>query len=175
MKKNSFSRRTAIRIGLVSFLLAIIASPITWYVAKENAEEETVSLAIEESRRLLNEFDAIQLHRGDAVQQAQRAANAISGGLFDIAEIYSPQGHKLGESLTESGEAIENLLPKHGSPNYQKASYESLRLPDDRWVLRVFIPIRADEPHSAITGYFEGVRVIPVWQCKPPLISASDF
>lgn len=169
MKTDAFRRRTAIRIALVSVLLALVASPLTWFVARENAEEETVSLAMEESRRLLKEFDVLHLQGVQTSAQAQRAAEVIAGGLFDIAEIYDAQGQKLAESLTEDGEGIESFLPKHGAPRYQRSSYESLRLPDQRWVLRVFIPLHGEQgtPEAsppAITGYFEGVRVVPAWQ-----------
>jgi len=55
---NSFNRRTAIRIDIVSTLLAAVASPVAWFVAHKKAEEATVSLAVEESRRLLHHFGA---------------------------------------------------------------------------------------------------------------------
>ena len=56
---NTFQKRTAIRIAAVSILLASLASPVAWLVARENAEEGIVSLATEESGRLLHQFDAI--------------------------------------------------------------------------------------------------------------------
>ena len=58
-RMNTFQKRTAIRIAAVSILLASLASPIAWYVARESAEESIVALAVEESGRLLHQFDAI--------------------------------------------------------------------------------------------------------------------
>ncbi|MCX8018085.1 MAG: HD domain-containing protein, partial [Rhodocyclaceae bacterium] len=54
------------------------------------------------------------------------------------------------------------------------ASYESLALPDGRWVLRVFVPLHAElgARDGPITGYFEGVRVVPDWQREEMLTSA---
>ena len=163
---NPFQKRTAIRIAAVSVLLASIASPASWFVARENAEESVVSLAIEESGRLLHHFGAIDLNGPDAGEHAAIAAKAISGGMFDIAEIYSSEGVKLAESLTEEGDAVESALPKHGRPNYNSASYESIELPSGAWVLRVFVPLRTSEEDASlpVTGYFEGVRVVPAWQ-----------
>jgi len=163
---NSFNKRTAIRIAAVSVLLASIASPASWYVAREAEEEGIVALAIEESGRLLRHYDAIDLTGPDAAAHAVTAAKTISGGLFDIAEIYSSDGRKLAESLTRDGEVVESVLPKHGPPEYTAASYESMELPGGRWVLRVFVPLRssATDTHGPITGYFEGVRVVPKWQ-----------
>ncbi len=46
--------------------------------------------------------------------------------------------------------------------NYVQPFYESVRL-DEQWVLRVFIPLRA-EGDGAISAYFEGVRLVPDWQ-----------
>ena len=163
---NPFRQRTAIRIAAVSVLLASIASPASWYVAREAEEEGIVSLAIEESGRMLRHYDAIDLTGPDAAAHAVIAAKTISGGLFDIAEIYSSDGRKLAESLTRDGEEVESILPKHGVPKYTAASYESIELPGGRWVLRVFVPLRssATDTRGPITGYFEGVRVVPTWQ-----------
>ena len=163
---NPFQKRTALRIAAVSLLLASLASPVAWFVARESAEESVVSLAIEESGRLLHHYDAIDLSGPQAAEHATVAAGAISGGMFDIAEIYNAQGHKLAESLTPEGHTVEATLPKHGAPSYTVASYENLKLIKDVWVLRVFVPLRdsATDMNSPITGYFEGVRVVPTWQ-----------
>ncbi len=163
---NTFQKRTAIRIAGVSIMLACLSSPLAWFVARENSEESVVALAIEESGRLLHHFDAIELSGANAIEHAALAAKTISGGMFDIAEIYDPQGAKLAESLTQEGEAIESLLPNHGAPVYRESSYESLRLAGDIWALRVFVPLRnsATDLSLPITGYFEGVRVVPEWQ-----------
>ncbi|MFA7269134.1 MAG: HD domain-containing phosphohydrolase [Sterolibacterium sp.] len=171
---NPFQKRTAIRIATVSLLLASIASPVSWFVARESAEESVVSLAIEESGRLLHHYDAIDLSGPEATEHATVAAKTISGGLFDIAEIYDSQGNKLAESMTKEGEAVESLLPKHGKPSYTNASYESLKLPDMPWVLRVFVPLRnsATDTSLPITGYFEGIRVVPEWQMEQILTSS---
>jgi HD-GYP domain-containing protein (c-di-GMP phosphodiesterase class II) len=172
---NSFNKRTAVRISAVSLLLAIVASPIAWFVARENAEESTVALAMEESRRLLRHFDAIALSEPDARARASQAAGTITGGLFDIAEVYDRDGNKLAESMTPDGQIIEPLLPKHGRPQYSEASYESLKLEGDRWILRVFVPLqeKSDTRGAArITGYFEGVRVVSEWQHQQMLNDA---
>ena len=154
------------RIAAVSVVLASIASPASWFVAREKAEESVVSLAIEESGRLLHHYDAIELAGPDAKQHATTAAKTIAGGLFDIAEIYDASGNKLAESLTAEGDAVESALPKHGQPAYTAASYESLELPQGQWALRVFVPLRnsATDMQAPITGYFEGVRIVPTWQ-----------
>jgi len=171
---NSFQKRTAIRIGVISVLLASIASPVSWFVSRERAEESITSLAMEESHRLLYHHDAIDLTGPEAAEHAMSAARTISGGLFDIAEIYGREGRKLAESLTSEGRAIESFLPKHGAPRYTMASYESVRTADGHWALRVFVPLRISETdaNAPITGYFEGVRVVPDWQ-KSQIFASS--
>ena len=163
---NTFRKRTAIRIGAVSFVLASLASPIAWYVALEGAEESIVSLATEESGRLLHHFDATDMNGSNAVERAAIAAKTISGGMFDIVEIYNTQGSKLAESMTNVGKNVESAVPHHGKPTYTRASYESYKLAKDIWVLRVFVPLRNSESDLTmpITGYFEGIRVMPAWQ-----------
>ena len=159
---RSFSRRTAIRIAAVSVLLASISAPIAWYISQENAEASIVSLAIEESQGLLSLNEALSANGPDATAHAETAARSISNGLFDIAEIYNAAGTKLAESMTPEGAVVESLLSKHVAPNYTVSSYEAIRLPD-RLVLRVFVPLR-EQGSEQVTGYFEGVRVVPEWQ-----------
>lgn len=163
---NPFQKRAAARIAAISILMAAIASPLAWFVARENAEESIVSLAMEESDGLLRHFDAVNLNVAKSIDHAKSAANAISGGLFDIAEIYDSHGKKLAEGMTPEGDAIESALPHHEAPSYVKSSYESLNLSGGRWVLRVFVPLRvsAADKTGPVSGYFEGVRVVPDWQ-----------
>lgn len=163
---NPFKKRAAIRIAAVSALLASIASPVSWFIARENAEESIVSLGIEESDGLLRHFSAVGLNKPISAEQATMAAKSIAGGLFDVAEIYDSQGAKLAAASTPEGDVVEPLLPKHQAPSYSAASYKSLNLPDGHWVLRVFVPLRATERATTgpISAYFEGVRVVPQWQ-----------
>lgn len=163
---NPLQKKIAFRIGVVSVLLASLASPLSWYVARENAETGIVALAIEESGKLIQYYDAINLNGPEAKEHAAIAAKTISGGLFDIAEIYDLNGHKLAESLNKDGERVEPLLPAHARPNYQTAIYENVSVLGNRWILRVFVPLRVSliNTNSPITGYFEGVRIIPEWQ-----------
>jgi HD-GYP domain-containing protein (c-di-GMP phosphodiesterase class II) len=171
---NIFKKRTALRIATVSLVLAAVASPLAWLVARESSEESVVSLANEESGRLLHRFDAIDLSGPNAGEHAAQAAQAIAGGLFDIAEIYDPAGRTLAESLTPEGRAVEPHIPSHGAPHYATSSYESLRRPNGVWLLRVFVPLRnsSTDAQAPITGYFEGVRIIPVWQ-QEQILQAS--
>ncbi len=163
---NLFRRRAAHRIAAVSLVLAGLASPLAWWVAHERAEEGIVALAMEESRRLLHHFNALDLSGPEARTHALEAASHIVGGLFDIAEIYDPNGEKLAEAMTAVGEAVGGVLPKHGRPSYTQPSYESLFLADGRWVLRVFVPLFAglEDRSGPLSGYFEGMRLVPDWQ-----------
>jgi HD-GYP domain-containing protein (c-di-GMP phosphodiesterase class II) len=163
---NPFQKRAAIRIAAVSVLLASLASPISWFVAKEGAEETVVALAIEESRSLLHHRDLFDLTNPAAAAQVAAAAKTIVDGLFDIAEVYDSQGNKIAEEMSVEGQAVEKSLPHHGKPTYATPFYESLKVSGGDWVLRVFVPLRTHETDTSgpITGYFEGVRVIPEWQ-----------
>lgn len=159
----SFKRQIAFGIGSVSVVLAGLSVPPVWWLARENAEGSIVSMALEESRRLLH-HEAFRPEGSQAQQHAQAAARALVGGLFDIAEIYAADGVRLAEEMTATGSELEKDIAPHGPPAYQFPFYESQRLPRDRWVLRVFVPLRGD--NQAITGYLEGVRLVPDWQRK---------
>ncbi len=171
---NSFQKRTAARIAMVSILLACIGSPIAWFVQRENSEEAIVALANEEAGRLLHRYNAFNLSGPEAVARATEAAKMISGGMFDLVEIYDAQGNKLAEANTPQGMAIEPQLPNHGVPNYSAALYQSMQLDKGVWVMRVFVPLRdsATDMSLPITGYFEGVRVMPDWQKDQVIYSA---
>lgn len=157
----SFKRKVALGIGTVSVVLAGLSIPPVWWLARENAEDSIVSMAVEESRRLLR-HESFRPEGAQAQQHAQAAARALVGGLFDIAEIYTAEGVLMAEDMTATGSALEKDIAPHGPPAYQFPFYESQRLPGDRWVLRVFVPLRDD--NQAITGYLEGVRLVPDWQ-----------
>ncbi len=80
---NPFQKRTAIRIAAVSVVLASIASSVSWYLARERAEEGIVALATEESRHLIDHYNATDLAGADAIERATLSAQSIIGGLFD--------------------------------------------------------------------------------------------
>ncbi len=171
---NPFQKRAAIRIAAVSVVLAAIASPVAWILARENSEKSIIAVATEESRGLIRHFNVGDLGGPQAAERANLAAQALSGGLFDIAEIYDVSGAKLAEAMTKDGGAVEPLLPDHGKPTYTVASYDSFELPGNRFVLRIFVPLHSAETGEGgpITGYFEGVRVVPAWE--QDLIFASS-
>lgn len=147
---------------MVSVMLAAIVTPIAWLISTESAEGEVVSLAMEESKRILRYSEALELTGPAAKQKAAKAVTTLSGGIFDIAELYDHRGEKLSESHTDLGVEVESQLPEHIKPAYTSSSYESLQI-RDQWVLRVFIPLRTVEDGD-ITGYFEGVRIVSDWQ-----------
>lgn len=164
---NAFNQRAARRIAAISLLVAVVTSPIIWFISREIAEEEMVALAMEESQHILAHIKTFARPDDEhLIRKAGEAARTITGGLFDIAEIYDGSGKKLAESMTPAGEAIERLLPKHGQPKYTEASYESLNLPGNGWALRIFVPLAPgpDASSTAPAGYFEGVRLVPEWQ-----------
>jgi HD-GYP domain-containing protein (c-di-GMP phosphodiesterase class II) len=158
---NSFNRKVALGMGTVSMVLACLAGTAAWLISRENAEDTIVTLAVEESRRLL-QHDAFRPEGTQATMHAQAAALALVGGLFDIAGIYTADGILMAEQMTPAGSALEKDLTPHGAPAYPQAFYESQQLPGDRWVLRVFVPLRSGQ--ESITGYLEGTRLVPDWQ-----------
>jgi len=169
-RRYTFRRRATWRIAAVSLVLTLLASPLAWYVAQERAEDDIVALAIEETGRLLYHHDALDL----SGPQAAAAARRITGGLFDIAEIYDRSGAKLAAASTATGREIDTQWPRHGQPDDARPSYERVRLPDWRWILRVFVPRHTTltQTQGPVSGFFEGVRVVPDWQ-RPERFAAA--
>lgn len=163
---NPFNRRAAIRIAVVSTLLAVVASPVVWYVARENAEQDMVALAMEDSRRVLRHVGVAKLSGPHADEHAQKAANGLAGGLFDIAEIYDYRGVQLATAMTDAGQAVEARLPAHPPPVSGHASYTSFHLADGQWVLRVLVPFADTSGGNTgqSGGHFEGIRIVSSWQ-----------
>ena len=163
---STFNVRAAQRIAAVSIVLALLASPLAWYVAQEMAEKEMMSLATEESQRILSHLTDLSPESPHRQKQAEEAARMITGGLFDIAEIYDGRGQKIAESTTEQGHQLEHQLPGHQPPSYLKTSYQSIHLPGHVWALRIFVPLGQDKGLTTDRplAYFEGVRIVPEWQ-----------
>jgi len=159
---SSYRRKAAILIALVSTVLAIAASTAAWFIARENAEHGTVHMAVEESRRMIAQFDVADLNGPDGKAIATRAARALAGGLFEIAEVYDRDGKLLAEWNTPVGGKLQSRIGEHDGLESREPGYEGQHLPDGRWVLRVTVPLydNADAP----SAYFEGVRVVPDWQ-----------
>ena len=171
---NIYKKRAAQRIALVSLLLAILGSPVAWLISRENAEEEIVSFAIEESRRPLAFLDDASMTDNDKARQAQHGADILTSGMFDIAEVYDAQGNKLAEKVTTTGDLVESQLPHHPRPDYQDTRYENNGITlagNKRNAIRVFVPLF--DKQKKLTGYFEGVRVIPEWQMQQISADAS--
>lgn len=165
-----FSKRSvAVRIGLVSLLMAAVASPVAWFIAREAAEEQLVAFAGEDSKRVIAAHGAPQSSLRSRQETAAEAAAILVGGIFEIAEIYDQSGAKLAEKVTPLGEAFEPSLPKHGRPAYLKSFYESLQV-NGQWTMRVFVPLK--DAQGAPNGFFEGVRIVPDWQHQQMLDDA---
>lgn len=162
---NSYRRKAAQRIAAASMILAITGSPLAWLISRENAEESIVAFAMEESRRLLPLSDVSGSASVLSRQQAQTGADALAGGIFDIAEIYDRQGNKMAEQLSPFGHRIEGMLPHHSRPSYTQPGYENLPVQTTagkQTAIRVMLPLFNHE--QQVYAYFEGVRVLPAWQ-----------
>ena len=163
---TNFKKKAAIRIGSASLILAMVSSIFAWYISKESFEKSLISLAYEESHRLIIHHQDIEQKNDDSAAVMQQVVKTLTGGLFDIAEIYDVHGNKLAESLTAIGETIEAKIPKHSFLNTNEPEYESFHLDDGQWVLRVFVPLHSltETKFDMHLGYFEGVRIVPEWQ-----------
>lgn len=157
-----FARRALQRIILTGLLISLGAGSIAWFMAVENAERESVDLAMDVTRDTIKHFGLVMAEAGQLGSVAKQVSQSLALDWFDIVELYDVEGNKLAESLTDSGLKIEDELPHHDAPDSLEPSYESVTTSDDDWVLRIFVPIQS--PSSAVWGYMEGVRVVPAWQ-----------
>lgn len=154
----SFNRKLALNLGGVAVLLAALVLVPVWWLARENAEDTFVSLAVEETHRLMQQ-EAFRPGGPQAPQQAQAAALALTGSQFDIVDIYNAAGGLLAHAVTPAGRALEQEIAPAGPPSYQFAYFESRRLPGERRLWRVFVPLR--DGQQTLLGYVEGARLLP--------------
>tara|TARA_R110001606_G_scaffold328104_2_gene475156 strand:- start:492 stop:1742 length:1251 start_codon:yes stop_codon:yes gene_type:complete len=159
----NFAQEALKRIVISGLLISIVAGVVGWKIAKESAEQETVDLALEVSQGTVAHFNIVNSPIEDKANRAKKVTDNLVLDWFDIAELYDKDGIKIAESITEAGELIETALPHHEKPSYREASYQSLTLDNDAWVLRTFVPL-IDE--GEVWGYLEGVRMVPDWQRK---------
>jgi len=169
-----FRQRTAWRIAVVSVLLAALASPLAWFIARHNAEQAVISLAWEEAGRLLQRYGSFALDGPNAAQQANAAAQTITSGMFDRVDIFNTQGQRLASAETTEGHALGTLLAPHERFDYTHTFYRSTKFDNGLWVLRVFVPLRNSTTDMSlpITGYVEVARVMPEWQ-KAQILRAA--
>ena len=157
-----FARRALQRIIFTGLFISLGAGAIAWFMAVENAERESVDLAMDVTRDTIKHFGLMEAKPERITAVAEQVTQSLVLDWFDIVELYDVEGRKLSESLTENGRKIENELPHHDKPESLEPAYESIKTVNDGWVLRIFVPIETQNPD--IWGYVEGVRVVPDWQ-----------
>lgn len=155
---TSFNRKLASTVGGTALLLAALALVPVWWLAREHAEDTFVSLAVEETRRLMQQ-EAFRPTSPQAPQQALAAAQALSGSQFDIVDIYNAAGSLLAHAATPAGRALEQEIAPAGPPSYRFPYFESRRLPGERGLWRVFVPLL--DGQQTVVGYVEGARLLP--------------
>ncbi len=141
--RSDFKRAAARRIAAATLAISCVSTPLAWYIAREKAENRLLTFSIEESRRLIGHFDAMADPSSPAAaENAKRAAEIMTGGLFDVAKIYDKHGVEIAESFSIIGQTIWSQLPKHSIPKSEQAAFESVSLSSDRWVLRARVKSR---------------------------------
>ncbi len=154
---TSFNRKLALTLGGTALLLAALALVPVWWLARENAEDTLVAQAVEETQRLMQQ-DAFRPSGAQASQQAQAAEQALTGSQFDIVDIYNATGGLLAHAVTPAGRALEQEIAPAGPPSYRFPYFESRRLPGERGLWRVFVPLLDGQ---SVVGYVEGARLLP--------------
>lgn len=157
-----YRRRVALRIAAVCVIVGALFGGTAWWYAVERLEADTVAAATEEARRLIAPLSQAR-DEPTLRTLAQTWAASMTGGLFDIVEIYDAHGTRLAERMTEAGHRLEPLLPAHVRPTGAQAVYESLRLPSGEWLLRVFAPLYppSGTAEASRIGTVEAVRLMP--------------
>jgi HD-GYP domain-containing protein (c-di-GMP phosphodiesterase class II) len=134
-----------------------------WVYSRDNAENTLVTAAVEDTLRLLQQ-EAFAPVGPQSNRQAQAAAQALSGGLFDSVEIYNAHGALMAEQQTDLGRALTQELGLRITPVFQQSYFESQTLPGKRQLQRLYIVLHG--PDQKITAYVQGARLLPHWQIE---------
>ena len=164
-----FHRKLALGTTGVALAVAALAGLAAGFIAHDKAENTLVAQATEDTQRLLR-HEAYHPDGVQATRNAQAAAQALTAGYFDIAQIYTAGGLLMAEQFSADGRALDAELPSRGARGYTQPWFERRWLPGRRPVLRIFIPLRGEG--QALTGYFEGTRLVPDWQRQRMLSDA---
>ena len=159
---QSYSRKLALRLGAVSLAVAALTGIAAGLIAQDKGEDTLMAQAVDDAQHLLR-HEAYRPEGAQATRNALAATQALAAAHYDMAQLYTPGGLLLAEQFSAAGRALEAELPRPPSARgYTQPWFERRWLPGRRPVLRVFIPLRGED--QALTGYFEGARLVPDWQ-----------
>jgi len=110
----SFNQKIALRIWIVSILLAIILGTVSWFLAINAAEELSKGFTIEAASNLIKKGDSFIGDQLMFPEEADRVVkNLVRYGIFDVVEIYSSDGNKLAEYGDAPSEVGHSMMGTH--------------------------------------------------------------
>ena len=166
----SFNQKIALRIGLVSIVLAITMGYFTWLQAFNAAEELNKGFTKHTSAHLMEKdgpfSGEIYLHQEDA---ALAVKNLVRYGIFNVVEIYDADWHKLAEYGDTPSEIGHSMMGAHHPRplGLKDTLSSSQKLSDGRRVINTITPLVSSndsDKKNQIMGYLETLRIIPQWR-----------
>lgn len=166
----SFNKKIALRIGLVSIILAITMGYLAWLQAFNAAEKLNRGLTQHTSAHLMEKdgpfSSEIYLHQEDA---ALAVKNLVRYGIFNVVEIYDAEWHKLAEYGDTPSEIGHSMMGAHHPRpiGLKDTLSSSQKLSDGRRVINTITPLVSSNDSDTkiqIMGYLETLRIIPQWR-----------
>ena len=164
----SFKQKVALRISIVSILLAIILGAASWFLALNAAEELNKGFTIETASHLMEKEGGFSSDQLMLPEEANRVAkNLVRFGIFNVVEIYNSAWDKLAQYGEVRNTVEHSMMGDHHSmpPGLKDTLQTSQTLSDGRRVINPIFPIfsDSDSTHSVI-GYLETLEIIPIWR-----------
>ena len=126
-----YHRKLALGTLGVALAVAALCGLGASLVASDKAEDSLVAQATEDTLRLLHQ-EGYAPDGPQATRNALAAVQALSGGYFDIAQVYTSAGLLMAEQASEQGRLIEPELPAQREHDYAMPWYERRWLPGRR-------------------------------------------
>jgi HD-GYP domain-containing protein (c-di-GMP phosphodiesterase class II) len=156
MKLRGLLKNALVRVVSVSLTVGAMAAALGYLHEREAAEEASIRMLVIEARRTVP-AQLLELPPAERARALGQAIESMVGGIFAVAEVYSPDGKKIAESVQPGFGEVEEALKKlpHSPP--AAGGYDSAVVLG-RQVLRVFTPLISAS--GDVIGHLEGVRVL---------------
>ena len=165
----SFNKKIALRIGLVSILLAITMGYLAWLQAFNAAGDLNKGLTIETADRLMKKDGPFSSEFYLFHEEAGIAANyLVRYGIFDVVEIYDVDWNKLAEYGDTPSETEHSMMGLHHikQPGLNNTTSDTQKLSDGRRVINTITPLTSNgkDAKNQVIGYLETLSIIPQWR-----------
>ncbi len=150
---QNIHKKVVKRLFLGWLLLSLIIGGAVLYLKIGQVDQQTLDLAMRESRHFTVEFDRSS---SSQMERLKQKADQFLKGHFMILELYDEHRKQILRRLSPGGEAIVQKLDQHTHAfPMENTAYHRNFLLDQKLFMQVLLPLQ--DKSGELIGYFEGV------------------